>query len=403
MVMIQIISKALVFEFMSSLISASPLDTTHLIKRNACDWTGVEPILYHDYLENDCPAPYKFADDKGNCEIHGITDGNFKPLCETYCQVRTAYFYGQEQIFMRNPYCFGTKGGMTCSITETMTTTYTLSASFSPGLKAEVISLQPIPRSYAIKLDENECSYWTFLPILKGVCGSYTKGTKHHTTWDPRVTCSAPVSQSNICYNMPQYNFEGGEIGGPGGLGKGDTVFVRTDCANRQPFPPAQQNPAYNHPGVALPRSIYEAYSREFFEAGTATPLSISSPIKCETPIDAATIVDCDHALEILVKISSATILNIGGDEDVKRAGAFAWPAVIFDDEDDEVLRMKEHCIDILSDRVNSGPQPHQQACLGTGPQNSMSPSSCALFQFGCRRKLAINEAVFPLMPSLFK
>lgn len=180
MVMIQIISKALVFELILSLISASLLDTTHLIKRNACDWTGAEPILYHDYLENDCPAPYKFADDKGNCEIHGTTDGNFKPLCETYCQVRTAYFYGQEQIFMRNPYCFGTKGGMTCSITETMTTTYTLSASFSPGLKAEVISVGTTggmqvatatahARSYAIKLDENECSYWTFLPILKGV------------------------------------------------------------------------------------------------------------------------------------------------------------------------------------------------------------------------------------------
>jgi hypothetical protein len=34
----------------------------------------------------------------------------------------------------------------------------------------------------------------------------------------------------------------------------GETLFVKTDCTNRQPLDPSQQDPVYAHPGVPLDR-----------------------------------------------------------------------------------------------------------------------------------------------------
>ena len=39
------------------------------------------------------------------------------------------------------------------------------------------------------------------------------------------------------------------------GTVSGDTIFVNTDCSDRTPLPPERQDPAYNHPGVPIPRN----------------------------------------------------------------------------------------------------------------------------------------------------
>ena len=48
---------------------------------------------------------------------------------------------------------------------------------------------------------------------------------------------------------------------------RGDTIFVKTDCANRQRLPLNQQDPAYQHPGVALDQGLYDRYAT-FWEQG---------------------------------------------------------------------------------------------------------------------------------------
>ena len=40
----------------------------------------------------------------------------------------------------------------------------------------------------------------------------------------------------------------------------GATIFVRTDCSNNQRLPLDQQDPAYQHEGVAAPQSVYDAF-----------------------------------------------------------------------------------------------------------------------------------------------
>ena len=45
----------------------------------------------------------------------------------------------------------------------------------------------------------------------------------------------------------------------PDGTVSGDTIFVKTNCADRPPLPPDQQDPAYNHPGVPIDRNELQA------------------------------------------------------------------------------------------------------------------------------------------------
>lgn len=40
----------------------------------------------------------------------------------------------------------------------------------------------------------------------------------------------------------------------------GATIFVWTDCSNNERLPLDQQNPAYQHDGVAAPQSVINTY-----------------------------------------------------------------------------------------------------------------------------------------------
>jgi hypothetical protein len=57
------------------------------------------PILYKEYHEYSCPAPKHFADADGNCEIGPL---NQPFLCESFCRVRTTFYYGRESKWREN-------------------------------------------------------------------------------------------------------------------------------------------------------------------------------------------------------------------------------------------------------------------------------------------------------------
>ena len=48
---------------------------------------------------------------------------------------------------------------------------------------------------------------------------------------------------------------------GDGKLVLGDTIFIRTNCANRERLPMDQQDPAYRWDGVAAPQSVYTTFA----------------------------------------------------------------------------------------------------------------------------------------------
>ncbi len=99
------------------------------------------------------------------------------PVCASYCEIRTNYFYGRESIFLANPYCHGP---LTCTITDAETTQVSFSLNipmsvklwdiFSAGLTGGFTKQWNDAHAEAksINLNEGRCGYFTFLPILKG-------------------------------------------------------------------------------------------------------------------------------------------------------------------------------------------------------------------------------------------
>ena len=81
-----------------------------LIKRNPCDWEGALPVLYKEYREEDCPANIKLLPG-GSCGYPQCG-----APCGAFCQVRTNFYWGQEQPFLSLPVC---GSGQTCKISST--------------------------------------------------------------------------------------------------------------------------------------------------------------------------------------------------------------------------------------------------------------------------------------------
>jgi hypothetical protein len=159
-------------------VQAIPWSTPE--KRNPCDGKDAEPILYHEYRQDVCP-PKKHFDDAGNCEMEVRNEGSFflkQKTCSNFCEVRTNFYYGREHIFLSNAYCHGP---MTCTITETHTTQFASGWTVSPStLKINNAWTASVSRTWtttksvahanarAMKLEQNQCGYFTFLPIMTG-------------------------------------------------------------------------------------------------------------------------------------------------------------------------------------------------------------------------------------------
>lgn len=60
------------------------------------------------------------------------------------------------------------------------------------------------------------------------------------------VCAGGPEDISNMCGSQPKLNKDG--------TVDGDTIFVRTNCATREPLPLDKQDPVYQKPGVPLDR-----------------------------------------------------------------------------------------------------------------------------------------------------
>lgn len=60
--------------------------------------------------------------------------------------------------------------------------------------------------------------------------------------------CNEYTTNNNVCSAQAWRSADGSEV-------IGTTVFVWTDCGTNERLPMDKQDPAYQHPGVALPQS----------------------------------------------------------------------------------------------------------------------------------------------------
>ncbi|KAI1485366.1 hypothetical protein F5X96DRAFT_690899 [Biscogniauxia mediterranea] len=207
-----------------------PLD---LIKRDPCDGIDSEPLINHEYREPECPA-----------KKHG-----------------TYYHYIREAPFPRSECHYP----ISCEITESHTTTTGWSTSVTAKMgKAYKLGISggysksqsdAHGRSWKFEPQPGECGYFTFVGIMKTTCGTYTEGrvTYVNHAWQ----CNFPKTTVNQCADQLWMRQGSSEP-------EGVVVFVRTDCVTREPLGPEFQDPVYNQPDVALPRSALDALQQSW-------------------------------------------------------------------------------------------------------------------------------------------
>ena len=142
-----LILSSLLFPIVSTNVTSN--DTTAL---DICAWgTDAMPILYHEYHEEDCPPVFHLKPD-GNCTDYFINGG---AICASFCQIRTTFYYGQEQPYVRVPMC---RGGKTPLRTDWSGTMLTWSAS---GISCTLS--ESIHQNYAWKAKVNFNYKWQAL------------------------------------------------------------------------------------------------------------------------------------------------------------------------------------------------------------------------------------------------
>jgi len=163
----------------------------------------------------------------------------------------------------------------------------------------------------SVTLGDNECGYFAFIPIVREVCGTHTWGNTHNFF---RKDCEDDFqTKANAC-NSELLNANTGRSASAWGSGqdlKGDTIFVRTDCATHEPLPMDKQNPAYRHPGVAMPHDIRQEYTSFWKEQENASSLAINeAKTACVTGDGAPLVDDCVDALQDMIGNPSNSIIS---------------------------------------------------------------------------------------------
>lgn len=171
---------SLIATFVTSVaaLPPGPGSAHQLQRRDVCGGgPAALPILYHAYGTDVCP-PINHLNADGTCPS---TFSQYDPqLCTSFCQLSTTFTYTTESPFTENPFCHGPQS---CTITNTVTTTVTWSA--NAGVKIDPPKLYGVQfgvtggfsyasarataeaRSFSVKLDPNQCGYFTFIPIIK--------------------------------------------------------------------------------------------------------------------------------------------------------------------------------------------------------------------------------------------
>ncbi|KAJ9607845.1 hypothetical protein H2200_007924 [Cladophialophora chaetospira] len=258
---------------LSRLAVALPTNGSDSLAGNICAWDAdTFPVLYHEYGNDVCPPKWHLKD-SGDCEDH--VEGWFldKQECSTYCEMKTTFYWGQEQPYVAVPPC---KGTGSFSISESTHQGYVLKAKINVGAGkcAKIINggitvgvggKDGISQSWkkTVSLKENQCGYFTFIPIFRDSCGTYTDQYTYSGSTSP---CIVVESIPNAC-TTTLVKFKRNDKIDQWRYIRGAVIFVYVDCDTLQPLKDGQDASWY-HDGVPLPRGTpqmqgYEALWKE--------------------------------------------------------------------------------------------------------------------------------------------
>ncbi|RVX73933.1 hypothetical protein B0A52_02823 [Exophiala mesophila] len=108
------------------------------------------------------------------------------------------------------------------------------------------------------KLLPDECGYFTFIPILKESCGTYTKAIRS------KNKCKKKHKRTTA--NACALQLVDHDTHGPDGVRviRGIAAFVRHDCSTLELLPDSAQDAAFTTEGVRLSRQspVWDAYEK---------------------------------------------------------------------------------------------------------------------------------------------
>ena len=274
-------------------------------KRNVCDWAGTSPSIGHQYFGDSCPAKFAIASNGVDCEDNALD----LVSCASFCQIRTTFSYGPEQPYTRVPLC---RDGRPCQLSDTDHTIVGFNSLTNNNFKYTAIdsgvsggwnTQNGTSRAYnaSKQLASGECGYWTFIPVLKVTCGTYSQSNydkANHQCRHPVQTVGNACVEQLQTWNDANPRNDLREI-------RGNAIFVFVDCTTFAPLVGSKQDAAYNEAGVALANTNRQAYQVFHRMSSYGATLAQSNDVDCgaSAKLSAGNTLyasDCLNAISIL-------------------------------------------------------------------------------------------------------
>jgi hypothetical protein len=222
-----------------------------------------------DYYTNKpggCPGGLQMTS-TGSCPLSFGNSGSTS--CQSYCEVKDSFFYGQEVPFSEFSGC---REDQECSFTSTKSLSITQTWSFNMGgglgdigSEDDIKGAFDFGASYSYSTTQttatglvlsrptnnnaSDCGYWTFVPIFWTSCGTltvspvYSQSGQHGSSIATSCMTSKLTNVPNYCNTTPYLT--------SGGNQAGETVFVVVGCNSNLLQPASMQDPIFRYPGVS--------------------------------------------------------------------------------------------------------------------------------------------------------
>lgn len=155
-----------------------------------------------------------------------------------------------------------------------------------------------ISQSYKFskRIQDDECGYFTFVPIVREVCGTYSEGPFKNGQCNNDLNIGNACVEELVGFDTNDNIMDWRSI-------RGIVVFVYVDCLTLQPLPDEKQDVAWTQPGVRLPRDndLAAAYENFWNQSVQVNMASQNDQATCsrETVANAS---DCTVAAQALLE-----------------------------------------------------------------------------------------------------
>ncbi|KAI1332798.1 hypothetical protein F5Y16DRAFT_394106 [Xylariaceae sp. FL0255] len=209
-------------------------------------------VLYQMLDKVDCPPIHEVIEDGYRPEIGEVCSGFDAPeggACQSFCQEGTLFYYGKEAPFY-GTWRSGKRPARVNAVRDSLKAFVPypghlrddlrllnmMNEGVIGGWSADDVIAEAADNSKT--LDWSECGYWTFVPLMRQVCGLYTTADLE----SKGKTCGNIKSQ-HVCDQTPVVI---------DGKAQGETIWTKTDCRTRAPLDPAyQESVLFKFPEVA--------------------------------------------------------------------------------------------------------------------------------------------------------